>query len=111
MGGSAQPFSPILAETGGSKMGRIGLTVALAILFTAKLALAAGPVIGQVSAMKGEVFRERPAGRESIAVGTPVFVADAIVTAVGGKEQIAPNDVSVLPLGDSGRFVIAGTPS
>jgi hypothetical protein len=89
-------------------MGKIGLAIALAIVMTANLAFAEGPAIGQVSAIKGEVFRERPAGRESVAVGTPVYVADAIVTAVGGKAKIALNDGSILSVGESGRLVIAG---
>jgi hypothetical protein len=87
-------------------MRRRAVLAALAALPIAPAA-AASPVIGQVMAVKGEVFRESGGRREPAAKGAALEVGDAIVTEAGGKAKLLLNDGTIVSVGEKARLLLA----
>jgi hypothetical protein len=87
-------------------MRRRAVLAALAVLPFAP-AFAASVPVGQVTATKGTVFRERAGRRESAAKGTALEIGDAIVTEAAGKAKLQLNDGTIVSVGENARLVLA----
>ena len=82
------------------------LLVVAAILFggaTAHAADAAKIVIGQLTGVRGEVFRESAGRREPAALGTTLHQGD-VLASHAGKARVQLNDGTIISLGENSRL-------
>lgn len=68
-------------------------------------AVVIGPVIGQVTGVRGEVFRESADRREPAIVGTELRPGD-VLASHNGKAKVRLNDGTVLSVGEHSRLDI-----
>jgi hypothetical protein len=81
------------------------LVVAAALFYgaAAHAADAANIVIGQLTGVRGEVFREGAGRREPAALGMPLHQGD-VLASYAGKARVQLNDGTIVSLGENSRL-------
>jgi hypothetical protein len=83
-----------------------GVLAAALLVLWAHCAAAAETIIGQVTGLRGAVFREADGRREPLAVGAVVRLGD-VLASHEGKARVQLNDGTVVSLGERSRLSFA----
>jgi hypothetical protein len=78
------------------------LAAALVMLWV-QAATAADVIIGQVTGVRGDVFREHAGGREPVRTGAAVRLGETLAC-YGGKARVQLNDGTIVSIGENSRI-------